>query len=320
LFVTVAGPPVSSAAIADDRWLTRFRTTLILVLGGTVAAIGCLAFYTSFEAIRSYAVRSQGIAPEHAWTVPLLVNSFIVVAIGADLWFTTTRTRRALWEQWWPKLLLGGAAGVSFVLNVAHAEPTWSARGVAAIPPAALVLGVELLMMVLRRATMLRAARLQAELDAEQAVAMQAPVQRARIQVDAMRRRDGGALGPAGGALPRPAAQRPAPGQPPAAVAESIPAARQRREAPLGASMRAAATPVATRILQQRGDAATLTPQALVAALASEGVTADLATAQLLAELRPPLSSLLAARRPRRSEPASGSPSGSPGGPAARPD
>jgi hypothetical protein len=84
--------------------------------------------------------------------------------------------------------------------------------------------------------------------------------------------------------------------------------------------MRAAATPVATRILQQRGDAATLTPQALVAALASEGVTADLATAQLLAELRPPLSSLLAARRPRRSEPASGSPSGSPGGPAARPD
>ena len=40
-------------------------------------------------------------------------------------------------------------------------------------------------------------------------------------------------------------------------------------------------------------------PQALVAALASEGVTADLPTAQLLlAELRPPLSGLLAARRP----------------------
>jgi hypothetical protein len=275
---------------------------LVAVLGGTVAGIGCLAFYTSFEAIRSYAVRSQGIAPEHAWTVPLLVNSFIVVAIGADLWFTTTGSRRALWEQWWPKLLLAAAAGVSFVLNIAYAEPTWAARGVAAIPPAALVLGVELLMMVLRRATMLRAARLQAELDAEQVAAMQAPVQQARIQVDLMRRRDGGALESAGGTLPRPAAERQASGQPPAVgMAEGIPPARRRRGSPLGPSTRAAVTPVAARILQQRGDTETLSPQGLVEALASEGVTADLGTAQaLLAELRPPLSSLLAARRPPR--------------------
>jgi hypothetical protein len=49
------------------------------------------------------------------------------------------------------------------VLNVAHAEPTFAARGVAAIPPAALVLGVELLMMVIRRATGMRAARLEHE-------------------------------------------------------------------------------------------------------------------------------------------------------------
>jgi hypothetical protein len=254
--------------------------------------------------------------------VPLLVNSFIVVAIGADLWFTTTKTRRALWEQWWPKLLLA-AAGVSFVLNVAYAEPTWAARGVAAIPPAALVLGVELLMMVLRRATMLRAARLQAELDAEQAAAIEVLGQRARIHVEAMRRRDGGALGPAGGALPRPAAERESPGQPPAPVpAEDVTPAHRRRESPLGPSMRAAATPVAARILQQRGDAARLTPQALVAALASEGVTADLRTAYvLLAELRPPLSSLLAARRPPRPGSASGQRSGLGDRPAApRPD
>jgi len=310
--VAVAGPPLSAAAIADDIWLTRFRTGLVAVLGGTVAGIGCLAFYTSFEAIRSYAVRSQGIAPEHAWAVPLLVNSFIVVAIGADLWFTTTKARRVWWEQWWPKLLLAGAAGVSFVLNVAYAGPTWAARGVAAIPPAALVLGVELLMMVLRRATMLRAARLQAELEAEQAAAMEAPGQRARIQVGALRRRDGGALGPVGGTLPGPAAQRQASGQPPAvAVAGGIPAVRGRSEPALGASIRAVATPVAARILQQRGDAETLSPEELVAALAGEGVTADLPTAQaLLRELRPPLSSLLGARRPPRPESASGQRSG----------
>jgi Protein of unknown function (DUF2637) len=174
--VAIAGPPLITGIVASDKWLTRFRTILVAVLGGSVLGIACLAFYTSFEAIRSYAVRSQGIAPEHGWAVPLLVDSFIIVATGADLWFTTTKMRRAWWEVWWPKLLLAGAAGVSFVLNVAHAEPTWAARGVAAIPPAALVLGVELLMMVLRRATTLRAARLQAEAEAAQEAAMTAPL------------------------------------------------------------------------------------------------------------------------------------------------
>ena len=62
------------------------------------------------------------------------------------------------------------------MLNVAHAEPTWAARGVALIPPAALVLGVELLMMVLRRATTLRATRLQVEAEAAQEAAMAAPL------------------------------------------------------------------------------------------------------------------------------------------------
>jgi hypothetical protein len=154
-----------AAAVAADKWLTRFRAVLVAVLGGTVAGIGALAFYTSFEAITAYAKRSGGIAPQHAFAVPLLVDSFIVVATGADLWFTTTKHTRRLWEVCWPKALLAGAAGVSFVLNIAHAPSRdWAARGVAAIPPAALVLGVELLMLVLRRATTIRTERLAAAL------------------------------------------------------------------------------------------------------------------------------------------------------------
>jgi len=334
--VAFAGPTLSPTAVANDIWLTRFRTTLVAVLGGAVAGIACLAFYTSFEAIRSYAVRSQGIAPEHAWTVPLLVNSFIVVAIGADLWFTTTRSRRALWEQWWPKLLLGAAAGVSFVLNVAYAEPTWAARGVAAIPPAALVLGVELLMMVLRRATMLRAARLQAELEAEQAAAMEAPL--SRLQIEAIRRsrplegessRSGAPPRPAVAQARRPAAQRQAPRRSPTPTppppAGGIPPLRQRREPPIATSMRAAAAAlagerrpragaaaesphvVAARILDEHGDADMLSPEALVEALASRGVTASLSSARaLLRDLRPPLSTRLSQRRPTRPEPAPG--------------
>jgi hypothetical protein len=355
--VAFAGPAISPTAIANDIWLTRFRTTLVAVLGAAVMGIACLAFYTSFEAIRSYAVRSHGIAPEHGWAVPLLVDSFIVVATGADLWFTTTKSRRHWWEQWWPKLLLGAAAGVSFVLNVAHAEPTWAARGVAAIPPAALVLGVELLMMVLRRATMLRAARLQAELEAEQAAAMEAPL--SRLQIEAIRRprpsvdrlTTASAARPAGaepraGALPRPAAPA---ARPPAAsrlaereapapdrqaqragldtFQQAVAAARgedtpRPRRPRIAASVRADAVPVrgddgaaaraqtpymvAASILDERADADTLTPEALMQALAGRGVNVSLTTAQaLLRELRPPLSSRLSSRRPSR-RPAAG--------------
>jgi hypothetical protein len=308
--VAAAGPPLITGIVATDKWLTRFRTSLVALLGATVLGIACLAFYTSFEAIKAYAVRSQGIAPEHGWAVPLLVDSFIVVATGADLWFTTTKVRRAWWEVWWPKLLLAGAAGVSFVLNVAHAEPTWAARGVAAIPPAALVLGVELLMMVLRRATTLRATRLQVEAEAAQEAAMTAPL--ARIQIEAMRRprRAEPPLAPAtataearpAGAEPRAGAlPQPAPGErrvPADTFRQAVAAAKGDEAAP---RRRQAPYMVAAAILDERPDADALTPADLVEAMAARGVTVSTATAQaLLRELRAPLSTRLAARRPSR--------------------
>jgi hypothetical protein len=216
--VTSTGPPLplSPNAIAHDKWLSRFRTILVAILGGAVASIGSLAFYTSFEAIKAYAERSGGISPQHAWAVPLLVDSFIVVATGADLWFTTTKQKRRLWEIWWPKALLAGAAGVSFILNVAHAESgNWAARGVAAIPPAALILGVELLMMVLRRATTIRAARLQAELDKQQLemAALESPPAAVRGEITRKQR--------------KPRREMPAPAAAPAAAQSPVEEERQ---------------------------------------------------------------------------------------------
>ena len=311
--MALAGPPLITGIVARDKWLTRLRTILVAVLGAVVLGIACLAFYTSFEAIRAYAVRSNGIAPEHGWAVPLMVDSFIVVALGADLWFTTTKVHRAWWEIWWPKLLLAGAAGVSFVLNVAHAEHNWAARGVALIPPVALVLGVELLMMVLRRATTLRATRLQVEAEAAQEAAMTAPLQ--RIQIEAMRRprpavdsalrsTDRVPARPTGveqkaGALPRPAAagerERRAPAdtfREAVAAAKGDDATPRRRQAPYM---------VASAILDERADADSLTPVQLVEAMAERGVTISQTTAQaLLRELRAPLSTRLSYRRPTR--------------------
>jgi hypothetical protein len=312
--VAVAGPPLISGIVATDKWLTRFRMLLVAVLGAAVLGIASLAFYTSFEAIRSYAVRSGGIAPEHGWAVPLLVDSFIVVATGADLWFTTTKARRAWWEVWWPKMLLAGAAGVSFVLNVAHAEPTWAARGVAAIPPAALVLGVELLMMVLRRATTLRATRLQFEAEAAQEAAMAAPL--ARIQVEAMRR-PRGAVGTALAASATPPA-RPAAAEP--AFRQAVAAAKGQAVAEADGEdearprRRQAPYMVAAAILDERADAGSVTPAQLAEAMAGRGVIVSQSTAQaLLRELRSPLSTRISNRRPTRQPRPTGTGNGSPG-------
>src|SRR6266540_442780 len=154
---SLADPTVQAA----DAWLQRFQAALVAIMAAVAGAVGAVAFFTSFEAIRSYAKTSGGIAAEHAWAIPLLVDSFIVVATGADLWLGVHQAQRAWWEVAWPKALLGGAAMVSFVLNVAHAQAgDWPARGVAAIPPAALVLSVELLVMIVRRAAIARTARL----------------------------------------------------------------------------------------------------------------------------------------------------------------
>jgi Protein of unknown function (DUF2637) len=314
--VALNGPPLITGIVARDKWLTRFRTSLVAVLGAVVLGIACLAFYTSFEAIRAYAVRSNGIAPEHGWTVPLMVDSFIVVALGADLWFTTTKVHRAWWEVWWPKLLLAGAAGVSFVLNVAHAEHNWAARGVALIPPVALVLGVELLMMVLRRATTLRATRLQVEAEQAQEAAMSAPL--ARLQVEAMRRSRPQPAQPRAGALVVPsaaAATTTAERRPADTFRQAVAAAKgdgeeeppRRRQAPYV---------VASEILDERGDAASLTPAQLVEAMGERGVTISQATAQaLLRELRSPLSTRLANRRPSRAPRPTGSGAGNGGRP-----
>jgi hypothetical protein len=320
--VASAGPPLISGIVANDKWLTRFRTILVAVLGATVLGIACLAFYTSFEAIRAYAVRSNGIAPEHGWAVPLMVDSFIVVALGADLWFTTTKVHRAWWEVWWPKLLLAGAAGVSFVLNVAHAEPTWAARGVALIPPAALVLGVELLMMVLRRATTIRASRLQAEAEAAHEAAMTAPLH--RIQIEAVRRPRAAAataLGTAATAPARPATAEPKAGalpRPADTFRQAVAAAKgddeprpRRRQAPYM---------VAAAILDERADADAVTPVQLVEAMAERGVTISQSTAQaLLRELRAPLTAGLSTRRPARAPRPTGTVAGDGGRSAARP-
>src|SRR6266705_452813 len=149
-------PAATVGVVFTDTVLRRFLFGVVIAMTAVVSGVAAAAFYTSFEAIRSFAARSGGIDPAHAWLAPLLVDSFIFVASAADLWCSATgaaRTTDGRWQRavlWLPKALLALAAGGSFALNVAHAPTHIGARVVAALAPAALVLTFEILMMIVR--------------------------------------------------------------------------------------------------------------------------------------------------------------------------
>ncbi|MGH8895645.1 MAG: DUF2637 domain-containing protein [Egibacteraceae bacterium] len=137
---------------------------------GGVVVVAALAFVASFGAIHDFALRSGGIAREHAWMAPLFIDSFLFIGSCGDLWCALTRTdaedgwrRMAAWS---PKLLLVAAAAGSYGLNIAHAPATAPARVVAALPPTALVVTEVVLMFIVRRAARFRTARLAMDTEA----------------------------------------------------------------------------------------------------------------------------------------------------------
>lgn len=156
-------------AVLADPWLRRLVTTIVAAMTGVVVIVAVLAFLASFGAIHDFALRSGGIAPAHAWMAPLFVDSFVFIGACGDLFFALTRTAidqdwRGRVVVWSPKLLLIAAAAGSYGLNIAHAPATPAARVVAALPPTALVVTEIILMIVIRGAATLRAARIAAGL------------------------------------------------------------------------------------------------------------------------------------------------------------
>jgi hypothetical protein len=118
------------------------RTTTALLVG----VIAALAFLVSFEAISDYAVRVGAFSPGLRWAAPLLVDTFTIAATLVIL----ARSRdgvRAVYA--WSLVVI--ASTVSVALNVAHAPPHLAARLVAALPPAALLAALELVMSEARR-------------------------------------------------------------------------------------------------------------------------------------------------------------------------
>ncbi len=128
------------------------RAALVWAASALVFAVAALAFVVSFEAISAFAVQVGAFPPGLRYCAPLLVDSFTAAATLVILWISLTGQPIATaWDAWYAWALIAAATCVSVAINVAHAPNTDAARLVAALPPIALLLAVELLMILARR-------------------------------------------------------------------------------------------------------------------------------------------------------------------------
>jgi Protein of unknown function (DUF2637) len=136
----------------SSRALAVVRAALMWTASALVVVVAVLAFVVSFEAISDFAVQVGAFPPSLRYCAPLLVDSFTAAATLVILWLSLTGPKPAsAWDAWYAWALIAAATCVSVAINVAHAPDTNAARLVAALPPVALLLAVELLMILARR-------------------------------------------------------------------------------------------------------------------------------------------------------------------------
>lgn len=111
---------------------------------GVVAATAAVISFTHVQ----HLAHDAGESEVASLLLPLSVDGAVAAAVAVILAESNARRRAAVLA--WVMLMLGLAA--SLAANIASAQPTWTARAVAAWPPIALALGVEVLAGMVRRA------------------------------------------------------------------------------------------------------------------------------------------------------------------------
>jgi Protein of unknown function (DUF2637) len=114
-----------------------------------VGAVTALAFAQSFHALRSFA-EAQGIVPAGwGWMFAATIDGFVLAALLTSLSLSLQGDRGA--APWAVRLLAVTAAAISLVFNLQHV-PAGMARWGAAVPPVAVLAGLEVLLLQVRRA------------------------------------------------------------------------------------------------------------------------------------------------------------------------
>ena len=119
-----------------------------------VATVAATAAVISFSHVQALA-RTAGEPELTAWLLPLSIDGAIAAAAAVVL--ADSKAGRRTTFLTWLMLALGLAA--SLAANIASAQPTWTARAVAAWPPIALALGIEVLASMSRRSGSVAPAR-----------------------------------------------------------------------------------------------------------------------------------------------------------------
>lgn len=124
---------------SSDRRSAQTASVGVMLVAITAAVI-------SFSHVRTVAIRA-GETELASWLLPVSIDGAIVAAVSVLL--ADSRAGRRPRVLTWLLLALGLTA--SLAANVASAEPTATARAVAAWPPLALALGIEVLASLARR-------------------------------------------------------------------------------------------------------------------------------------------------------------------------
>lgn len=124
---------------SSERRAARAANLGVFMVAATAAVI-------SFSHVRAVALRS-GESGLTSWLLPVSIDGAVVAAVSVLL-ADSRAGRRPAGLTW---LLLAFGLSASLAANVAAAEPSATARAVAAWPPIALALGIEVLAGLARR-------------------------------------------------------------------------------------------------------------------------------------------------------------------------
>jgi hypothetical protein len=114
-----------------------------------VGAVTALAFAQSFHALRSFAEAQRIVPAGWGWMFAATIDGFVLAALLTSLSLSLQGDRGA--APWAVRLLAVTAAAISLVFNLQHV-PAGMARWGAAVPPVAVLAGLEVLLLQVRRA------------------------------------------------------------------------------------------------------------------------------------------------------------------------
>jgi hypothetical protein len=127
----------------------RADRTIGLVTALVVGAVTALAFAQSFHALRGFAEAQQVVPVGWGWMFAATIDGFVLAALLTSLSLSLQGDRSA--APWAVRVLAVTAAAISLVFNLQHV-PAGMARWGAAVPPVAVLAGLEVLLLQVRRA------------------------------------------------------------------------------------------------------------------------------------------------------------------------